>query len=101
MKKTEPIKISKQAIIESLRLECGDEFYRSFIEKDIASTILPQVLGDVVCSYFTEVKNRDGVMIVKVSSAPLKLNLVLQKSNIIEKINKEIGIKFVDNIVFL
>lgn len=88
-------------LADALRLCYGDELYYRYMEKEIIFSILPQILGQMVCSYCSEIKIKDKILTIKVVSSPLKSNLALQKTTIVEKINAEIGTTFVDNIVFL
>lgn len=88
-------------IAEALKLSYGNDIYHRYLEKEILFNVLPQILGTMVCSYFSDTKIKNNKLIIKVMSSHLKSNLLLQKTTIIEKINTEIGGKFVDNIVFL
>jgi hypothetical protein len=101
MKRKEPAKLSNAMLINSLKLGFGEEVYKHYLKNEIAETILPKILGKTICNYFTEIKNKDGIMTIKVNSAALKSNLVLQRTNLIKRINAEIGSQFVNNIVFL
>lgn len=101
MEKKKPTKMDKGMIISAMRLGFGEDVYKQYVEKEIAYSILPEILGPMVCRYIAEVKNRDGKLTIKITSGALKSNLIMQKNVLIMKINIKIGLKFVRDIVFL
>ncbi len=102
MKRRQPEKLSKYIIANALRVGFGEEAYIGYLLWILKDEILPNAVGgNVVYSYFDEVKFYRGTLNIRVTSAPLKANLMSEKSNLIAKINKEIGSEFVRNIVFL
>ncbi len=101
MERKSPKRIDRGLVMEAIKSMYGEEVFKQYMDKEVAYSILPKILGDVVYSYLSEIKMKDNTLTVKVSSSPLKSNLALQKSNIIKQINNKIGCEFVENIVFL
>jgi len=60
-----------------------------------------RIMGKTVSSRTERLFFRDETLFVKITSAPLKHQLSMQKSKAIERINTELGEKLVEDIVFL
>ena len=56
----------------------GEEVFKQYMGKEVVYSILPEILGDVVYSYLSEIKMKDNTLTVKVSSSPLKSNSALK-----------------------
>ena len=101
MERRSPKRIDRGLVMSAIRLGFGEDVYKQYVEKEIVYSILPEILGPMVCRYIAEVKNRDGKLTIKITSGALKSNLIMQKNVLIIKINEKIGSKFVRDIVFL
>ena len=60
-----------------------------------------KIMGKTIASRTEKVYFRDKRVFVKLSSSPLKKDLILSKQRIIDLINQEIGEKVVEDIIFL
>jgi predicted nucleic acid-binding Zn ribbon protein len=60
-----------------------------------------KIMGKTIASRTEKVYFKDKLMFVKVTSSPLKKDLMLSKHRIIDLINKEIGSNVVEDVVFL
>ena len=60
-----------------------------------------KIMGKTIASRTDKVYFRDKRIFVKLSSSPLKKDLLLNKQRIIDLINTEIGDKIVEDVIFL
>ncbi len=58
-----------------------------------------QVMGKTIMHYTSDIKLRDGILILYLTSAPLKQDLTYMKDNIKSRLNEEFGEKVVKDIV--
>ena len=65
-----------------------------------ASTLWPQVVGQGINRYTASRSVAGGVMTVHITSAPLRNELMLMRSNIIQRINDALGRDVIHEIVF-
>ena len=65
-----------------------------------ASTLWPQVVGYGINRYTAARTVADGVMTVHITSAPLRNELMLMRSSIIQRINDALGRDVIHEIVF-
>ena len=100
MKRKEPSQITQKLLLHSLRAEYGDEFYFNYLKNNLITEIVPKILGTTLCSYFTDIKFENKTLLFKVNSAPLRSNLLMQRNNLISRLNDEAGIFLVKEIVF-
>ncbi|MDR3328137.1 MAG: DUF721 domain-containing protein [Prevotellaceae bacterium] len=95
-----PTAISNKIILNSLKTEFGDEIYFRYLESRLIFQIIPKVFGETLYAYLSDVKLENQVLYIRVSSAPLRSNLLMQRENLIQRLNEENGIKLVKNIHF-
>jgi predicted nucleic acid-binding Zn ribbon protein len=57
-------------------------------------------MGDTVADKTTSVKIFNKVLTIKVSSAPLKAQLIMMKSDIVKKVNERFGPDALTDIIF-
>ena len=100
MKRKEPSQITQKMLMYSLRAEYGDDFYFNYLENNLITTIIPKILGKTLCSYFSDMKFEDKTLYIKVNSAPLRSNLLMQRGSLIARLNEETGTFLVKEIVF-
>ncbi len=65
-----------------------------------ASTLWPQVVGQGINRYTASRSVAGGVMTVHITSAPLRNELMLMRSSIIQRINDALGRDVIHEIVF-
>lgn len=65
-----------------------------------ASTLWPQVVGQGINRYTASRSVAGGVMTVHITSAPLRNELMLMRSSIIQRINDALGREVIHEIVF-
>lgn len=57
-----------------------------------------EIMGPTVARYTNDLFVKDGTLHIFVSSAPLKNELLIMKSKIIERVNEEIGAEVISDI---
>jgi len=65
-----------------------------------ALSLWPQIVGDGINRYTISRSVRDGVMTVRLSSAALSNELMLNRSHIISRINEALGAEVIREIIF-
>ncbi len=58
-----------------------------------------QVMGTTIMHYTSDIKLRDGILTLYLTSAPLKQDLTYMKDNIKSRLNEEFGEKVVKEIL--
>ncbi len=59
------------------------------------------VMGNAIASYTTDIKAKNGILYVKVNSAPLRQNLQMMHNNIAQKINHYLGAQVLTDVKLL
>ena len=57
-------------------------------------------MGDAICNRTSGLKLKNDILIVNISSAPLRTELTFQKKQLIEMMNKELEGDFIHDIIF-
>lgn len=57
------------------------------------------VMGDVVARYTSNVSLRGGILYVSITSPALRQNLMMNRSQIVQKLNTHVGAQVVQNVV--
>ncbi len=65
-----------------------------------ASALWPQIVGQGINRYTISRDVRDGVLIVRLSSAPLRNELMMNRSALIKRINEALGQEVIREIIF-
>lgn len=94
LKKQKETKLS-EAIFALLRedgLETPLNEYR-------AQQAWPEVMGELISRYTTNVTVRGGIMYVQVSNAALRQELMMNRSNIISRINQHVKAQVIQQVV--
>jgi predicted nucleic acid-binding Zn ribbon protein len=60
-----------------------------------------KVMGQTIAKFTDKLEIRDGTLFIQTEVAPLKTELVFQKSLIIERINESVGEKMIRDVVIL
>ncbi len=60
----------------------------------------PTIAGPAVARYTKNVQLRNGVMRIKLSSPALRQNLMMERTNLAQRINEHIGAQVVTEVVF-
>ena len=60
-----------------------------------------KIMGKTIARYTKSLYFKEGKLFVELTSAPLKHELVMNKSSVISRINDEVGETVVDEVVFL
>ncbi|MEA5404949.1 MULTISPECIES: DUF721 domain-containing protein [Arcicella] len=60
-----------------------------------------KIMGSPIASRTTQIYINDGKLFIQLDSAPLRNELLMAKNKIIELINKEVGEKIIQDVVFL
>ena len=87
----------KEAIEQMLKV------YRLKRKFDETSLVVawPEMMGKAIANRTKEIFIRDRKLFVRIESAVIKNELVMMRSNIIEKMNERAGSSIIDEIVFL
>lgn len=70
------------------------------LDEHRASALWPQIVGQGINRYTVTRWVKDGVMHVQLSSAPLRNELLLNRSRVIQLINEALGREVIKDIVF-
>lgn len=65
-----------------------------------ASALWPQIVGQGINRYTISRDVRNGVLIVRLSSAPLRNELMMNRSALIKRINEALGQDVIHDIIF-
>jgi len=85
------------AIAELLKLyQLEGKFNETFVVAN-----WEKIMGKTISSRTEKIYFKDKLMFLKLSSSPLKKDMMLSKQTIIDLINKEAGAKVVEDVVFL
>lgn len=95
MKKTQAKTIG-EIVQEYLKKENLD----TALDEHRASALWPQIVGQGINRYTVSRWVKDGVMHVQLSSAPLRNELMLNRTRIIAHINEALGNEVIKEIVF-
>lgn len=60
-----------------------------------------KIMGLPIASRTTQIYIKDGKLFIQLDSAPLRNELLMAKNKIIELINKEVGEKIIQDVIFL
>jgi predicted nucleic acid-binding Zn ribbon protein len=74
---------------------------RSRFDETYIPAYWEQLMGKPIASRTQEVYVRDGKLYLRIESAPLRNELVLGKSKIIELLNREIGKTVIEEVIFI
>ena len=91
---TQPLKESLEALIKAYKLQ-GKLNEVTIVES------WGKIMGKAIALKTQEIFFRNGKLFVRLSSAPLKHELVMAKTKVIELINAEVGMKAIEEVVFL
>lgn len=95
MKRTHPKSIA-EVIDGYLKAEHLD----TQLDEQRASALWPQIVGQGINRYTISREVSGGVMRVRLSSAPLRNQLVMSRTAIIERINEALGREVIHEIIF-
>ncbi len=70
------------------------------IDEHRALAMWPEIVGPGINRYTVSRSVKNGVMMVNISSAPLRNELMLTRSSIITKINESLGSEVIKEIIF-
>ena len=90
----QPLKESLQALVNAYKLQ-GKLNEVTIVES------WEKIMGRAIAMKTQEIYFRNGKLFVRLSSAPLKHQLVMAKTKVIELINSEVGMKAIEEVVFL
>ena len=97
MERKEVVRLSSDLLREALSSN-GNEAAIHLTELSVQQAWV-QILGPLA-QYATKLEFKDGALYVRITSAVLRNDLFMQRSQLIEKINQVIGKKIVYSIVF-
>jgi predicted nucleic acid-binding Zn ribbon protein len=90
----QPLKETLQALVNAYKLQ-GKLNEVTIVES------WEKIMGRAIAIKTQEIYFRNGKLFVRISSAPLKHELVMAKTKVIELINAEVGTKAISEVVFL
>lgn len=70
------------------------------LDEQRVSALWPDVVGQGINRYTMSRSVKDGVLYVRISSAPLRQELVLNRSILIKRLNEAVGREVIRDIVF-
>ena len=87
----------KEAIEQMLRVY---KLRRKFDETSLV-VAWPEMMGKAIANRTKDIFIRDRKMFIRIESAVIKNELVMMRSNIIDKLNERAGSSVIDEIIFL
>jgi len=66
-----------------------------------ACCLWKEVVGEAIARHATAVGVQEGVLVVRVQSAPWRNELFFMKSDIVDKVNRKVGHKVIKDIRFI
>ena len=87
----------KEAIEQMLKVY---KLRRKFDETSLV-VAWPEMMGKAIANRTKDIFIRDRKMFIRIESAVIKNELVMMRSNIIEKLNERAGSSVIDEIIFL
>ncbi|HPW89951.1 MAG TPA: DUF721 domain-containing protein [Paludibacteraceae bacterium] len=97
MQRKEAVRLSSELVREALSAN-GSEMVTHLTELSVQEAWI-KVLGPLA-QYATNLEFKEGTLYVRITSAVLRNDLFMQRSQLIEKINEVLGKKIVYSIVF-
>ncbi len=95
MKRTDPKRVG-DVIADFMR----EEHLDNQLDEYRASMMWPQIVGQGINRYTISRDVRQGVMYVRLSSAALRQELMMCRSQLVQRINDQLGRKVLTDIVF-
>ena len=77
-----------------------NQFVKRKIAESRVVTGWPNILGQMIASYTTNIYLRHGILYVHLSSSVLRSELMMAKEHLIKKMNEHAGMYVVNDIVF-
>ncbi|KAA9339982.1 DUF721 domain-containing protein [Adhaeribacter soli] len=90
----QPLKESLQALVNAYKLQ-GKLNEVTIVES------WEKIMGRAIALKTQQLYFRDGKLFVRLTSAPLKHELTMAKTKVIELINAEVGVQAIKEVVFL
>ena len=90
----QPLKDSLQALVNAYKLQ-GKLNEVTIVES------WEKIMGRAIALKTQEIYFRHGKLFVRIASAPLKHELVMAKTKVIDLINTEVGVQAISEVVFL
>lgn len=90
----QPVKDSIQALLKAYRIQ-------GKVSQAQVVGSWEKIMGKAIALKTRELYFKDNKLFVLLTSAPLKHQLVMSKTRVIELINAEVGMQLVDEVVFL
>ena len=87
----------KEAIEQMLKVY---KLRRKFDETSLV-VAWPEMMGKAIANRTKDIFIRDRKMFIRIESAVIKNELVMMRSNIIDKLNERAGSSVIDEIIFL
>ena len=90
----QPLKESLQALVNAYKLQ-GKLNEVTIVES------WEKIMGKAIAIKTQEIYFRHGKLFVRIASAPLKHELVMAKTKVIDLINAQVGVRAIEEVVFL
>jgi predicted nucleic acid-binding Zn ribbon protein len=90
----QPLKESLEALVKAYKLQ-------GKLNQVTITESWEKIMGRAIALKTQQLYFRDGKLFVRLNSAPLKHELTMAKSKVIELINAEVGMKAISEVVFL
>jgi predicted nucleic acid-binding Zn ribbon protein len=74
---------------------------RAKFDETSVTAFWEKIIGKHIASHTSAVYVKNKVLFLKIDSAPLRNELVLAKSKLIQSVNREYGYEMIDDIVFI
>ena len=89
-----PMKDAIEAFLKTFKLK--SKFNETYLE-----AFWEQMMGKTIASRTSKLYVRNRVLFLQIDSAPLRQELLLAKTKVIENINRDMGETVIDDVVFI
>jgi len=93
-------RVKEQRLGQLLREFLREEGLETPLNEYRAVSCWSEVMGELVARYTANVSLRNGTLFVSLHNPALRQNLLMQRSEIIKKMNDHVGAQVIQNIMF-
>lgn len=92
-------RVREQTLGTILRQYLREEGLETPLNEHRVVSCWSEVMGEVVARYTTSVQVRGGILYVSLTNPALRQNLMMMRSQIVQKLNAHVGAQVLQNVV--
>lgn len=92
-------RVREQTLGTILRQYLREEGLETPLNEHRVVSCWSEVMGEVVARYTTSVQVRGGILYVSLTNPALRQNLMMMRSEIVQKLNAHVGAQVLQNVV--